>query len=190
MIDVSVLIPNLPKRKNMSADIDKTKERCLATWKSLKNVQKNEVLALADVTASTLHKTYKLGHISAAVAIAIAKVAGVSPLYLCGETDKPGKYTDRTLSNFLSAHGLYNPIENTPEEADTESEKSAVPEQLAAGTVLNECVCEICGGEPEDGGVDAEDLTILLEALIIRSYYRPECAERLQKITELLLGPC
>ncbi|MCL2030398.1 MAG: hypothetical protein FWG93_02525 [Oscillospiraceae bacterium] len=181
MTNVTALIPDLPKRRNMSADLEKTKERCLAAWKGLKNVQKNEVLELAGVTASTIHKTYKQGHVSAAAAIALAKVAGLAPLYLCGEADRPGRYTERTLGNFLTARGLANPFAAEREEkkakgAELEAEDAGVPAIL----------CEVCG-EPEDDGLDAEDLVILLEALIIRACYRDDCAGRLQKITELLL---
>jgi hypothetical protein len=184
MIDVKILIPDLPKRKNMSVDLEKTKDRCLTAWKGLKNVQKNEVLELSDVTASTLHKTYKQGHISAAVAIALAKVAGLAPLYLCGEADRPGKFTERTLNGFLVARGLANPFAEAQEEPKTGRGKAAAVDFDGAHEI--DCVCEVCG-QPDDGGLDADDLAVLLESLIIRAYYRPECAERLQKITELLL---
>lgn len=182
MNDLTALISGLPKRRNMSADVEKTKERCQAAWKGLKNVQKNEVLTLADVTASTVHKTYKQGHISAATAIAMAKVAGIAPLYLCGETDKPGKYTERTLNSFLAERGIASPFAEEKEEKKAPRAKKAEAE--AAGDA--DLVCEVCG-EMDDDGLDADDLAILLESLIIRACYLPDCAARLRKITELLL---
>lgn len=181
MMDLTLLTPHLPKRKNMSVNADKTMERCLAAWKNLKNVQKNEVLELADVSAATLHKTYKQGHISAGVAIALAKVAGLSPQYLCGGADKAGKFTARTLNTFLETNGIHNPYE-APEEEKPEP-------ALFVAAPPAEAVCDICGmDDDDDDGMDSEELAILLESLIIRSYYRKDCAERLLKVTELLLG--
>lgn len=173
-MDLSTLMESLPKRRNMSADAEKTRERCQIVWKGLKNVQKNEVLELADASAPTLHKTYKQGHISAAVAIALAKVAGVQPMYLSGEVDKTGRFTAKTLDSFLKAHGIANPMEAA---APTEDVKE-----------VEEAVVEFCCDCEEDDLMDGDELIILLEGLFIRARFSEKEAEKLENIKNILLS--
>lgn len=176
-MDMSVLMESLPKRRNMSVDAEKTKERCFAVWKGLKNVQKNEVLELADASAPTLHKTYKQGHISAATAIALAKVAGIQPLYLSGESEKAGRFTPKTLDSFLKAHDISNPIETS-----TPAEVEKYEEEAPAAHVCTECDFEF------DDLIDGEELMILLEGLVIRARFNEGDAEKLENIKNILLG--
>ncbi|MDR1736789.1 MAG: hypothetical protein LBR85_08000 [Oscillospiraceae bacterium] len=171
-MDIAPLLPNLPKRKNMSVDVEKTKARCLAAWKGMKNVQKNEVLSIADASPPTLHKTYKNGHISAGVAIALAQVAGIQPMYLTGDSDREGKFSAKSVDTFLRSRGIRSPFEQTAPKMP-----AAAPADDAV------CDCECADIEMAD-----EEMIILLEGLLVRSRFNAGDAARLEKVKRLLIG--
>ena len=193
IMDLLALLPTLPKRKNMSVDIEKTMERCVVAWKGLKNTQKNEVLELADVSSATLHKTYKQGHISAGTCLALSKIAGVAPLYLCGSVDKAGRFTAKTLRAFLEVNDMLPAAPEVEEETaeacdccdcDTNDlEALFTPEELE----MLQAELDEAAEDYTEADLSDDDMLALLDALMIRARFNPVDAELLAEIKHLLL---
>ncbi len=171
-MELNELIVAFAKRKNVSVSAEKTMKRCAEVWKALKNAQKSSVFELADVSNATVHRTYKTGHISAPVVVAISRAAGCSPLYLSGISDKRGKFTEKTLDAFLDATGYSALSEHHAEETSPEHQHSDDQEDE----------CECCKTiELED-----EELIDLFRALLIKARFNEAAAEKAEHIGSIL----
>ncbi|MDR0248909.1 MAG: hypothetical protein LBI44_04545 [Oscillospiraceae bacterium] len=176
---IAEIISLLPKRKDVSINHAVTKQRCAETWKSFKNAQKREVLEISGVTNITVHNTYKEGRITAGVAVAMAKVAGISPFYLTAELEKPGRFSEKVIAAFLGKLGISSP--SLSEEPDI---APAAPAEADSDTpsLLHTADTDI-----GDIDITEEEIIVLLKSLIIRARYNDIDTEILAGIKHALI---
>ena len=97
------------KRKNVSKDAEKTKQRVEADYSSLRNSEKSNIFAISGLSRSSIYLTVKTGRLSARLALAMAHTLNVSPLYYTGETDDREELTEANLRYFLNSADCSKP---------------------------------------------------------------------------------
>lgn len=202
-MELKELFATFPQRKNMSINKELTSKRCEKVWKALKIAQRNEVIELCGLSPATARNTYKKGVISAQLAISLAKIATMDPSYFTGESDRPGRYSERKLNEFLAAHDLSAQIVINEEQTVMDDAIPLIepkPIKPARGKVTEHTdIFDYAGGNEDDadlediGGdvgadVTDEELVILLKSLIVRARYNPFEAELLADIRNALLA--
>ena len=184
----SALIQQL-KQSNISKNGEKTSKRVQKVWKAATSDQKAAVCELSGSAKATVYRIFKTGGISAKLALAMGKVLYVDPLYLTGELDEPGEYTEADALELLVRLGytkLLAEHEKAQRRAQRDAarqvkkdESSAVEDDEKAG--LKEA--------PAGEIVTNEDILVLLQALEIRAKAGiPEAKELLRQIKLLLLS--
>jgi hypothetical protein len=173
------MLQGLKKRIDVSKDAEKTKERVLQLWKSFNNKAKREVLELSGVSSATAHKAYQQGALTAALAIALAKVGNVSPLFVAAQSDGRSRFSQKNLNTFFENNGYAHLAEKPAPEPEPEFE---APAAEAA------CPCEGCDTEGSDEyDINEDELVMLIRALNIRARWSDEARETLVKIANLLV---
>lgn len=82
----SEFIQNL-KQTNITKDSQKTALRLKDAWRGLSKLQREEVLGFCGLKKASIERAYTQGTISAKIAVSMAQVANVNPLFLTGEID-------------------------------------------------------------------------------------------------------
>lgn len=94
------------KRKNISANREKTKTRVREVWNNSPKENKHELLKF---TGHGIYKTVTVtcrsGYITAKTAILFSCYLNINPFYLTGETDKREDYNDDMLKEFVTHLG-------------------------------------------------------------------------------------
>jgi hypothetical protein len=202
----STLIQQL-KQSNISKDSEKTGKRVQKIWRSATSEQKTAVCEMSGSAKATVYRIFKTGGISAKLALALGKVLYVDPLYLTGELDEPGEYTDADAMELLVRLG-YNKLlvehEKNQRRAQREAairhpkpvEAHAVPEEeapaAASATELPVLAAEekpAAKEAPAGEIVTNDDILILLQSLEIRAKAgNPDAKKLLGQIKLVLLG--
>lgn len=90
------------KRKNISADGEKTKTRVNELWENSSKSGRHDLII---ATGHGIYKMIKLmsesGHITAKTVILLSRHLEANPFYLTGETEERGNYSDELLKSFL-----------------------------------------------------------------------------------------
>ena len=122
------------KQVNISKDVEKTKARFKEVWKASSPAQKKEIQTLAAVAMNTLGRIANTGSINARLTFAIAQVLNVDPLYLTGEIDAIGEYTDKSVNALLRKHGYNKNPQKKPRRKAEKAEKvhTETDEEIAA----------------------------------------------------------
>ena len=200
------------KQSNISADIDKTKERVEALWKTAKSAQKQEIRTLVDIVPATVYRIYKTGSISAKLAIAFAQTLNVNPFYLTGEADESGEFAEADLLRLLEQQNYKKllaelaaaepePKAKRPytrrkkaEPEDTPVEEILpveAPEQAEEKPVIAEISEEVPAeiAAPIAPALPENDLQALLHALVIRANAdAASAADKLSQVQGILLS--
>ena len=91
---------------NIGTDEELVKNRVKDIWHKGDKTKKRELIAF---TGSSMYgiveKAIKDGHIDAKTTLLLSKYFNVSPFYIIGQTDKPGKYDKSRLEHFLKRFG-------------------------------------------------------------------------------------
>jgi len=193
----SALIQQL-KQSNISKDGGKTSKRVQKIWKAATSDQKAAVCELSGSAKATVYRIFKTGGISAKLALAMGKVLYVDPLYLTGELDEPGEYTEADAIELLVRLG-YNKLLVEHEKAQRRAQREAARQQKKeeAATPAAEALPEEKSAEeskpakeaPVNEIVTNDDILVLLHALEIRAKAGiPEAKELLRQIKLLLLA--
>jgi len=192
----SALIQQL-KQSNISKDGAKTSKRVQKIWKAATSDQKAAVCELSGSAKATVYRIFKTGGISAKLALAMGKVLYVDPLYLTGELDEPGEYTEADAMELLVRLG-YNKLLVEHEKAQRRAQREAARQQKKeeAAPPAAEAPPEEAAAEskpikeaPANEIVTNEDILILLQSLEIRAKAGiPEAKELLRQIKLLLLA--
>jgi len=177
------------KQNNISKDGEKTKARVQEIWKAASAAEKQAVCDLSGTAKATVYRIFTTGGISAKLAIAIAQVLQVDPLYLTGEAEQRGTYNEVVVTTLLSRLG-YEKLLVEQDKAIRRAQREAV--RLQKETVVkNETtsqeknIKEVSKSEI----VTSEDLIVLLQSLEIRAKAGiPQAKQLLGQIKLLLLG--
>jgi hypothetical protein len=180
-MELSELLKQLKKRIDVSKDAEKTKERVLQLWKGFNNKAKREVLELADVSFATAHKAYQQGALTAALAIALAKVGNVSPLFVTAHNDTQGRFNQRSLNSFFEITGYAHLVEKPAPEPEPEPVQPDVAEPVYAEPDAEPTAA------PDEYDINEDELILLISALNIRARWSDEARETLTRIAELLI---
>jgi len=150
------------------------------------------VCELSGSAKATVYRIFKTGGISAKLALAMGKVLCVDPLYLTGELDEPGEYTEADAMELLVRLG-YNKLLVEQEKAQRRAQREAAKLQKreepapAAEAALEEKPA--LKEAPANEIVTNEDILVLLQALEIRAKAGiPEAKELLRQMKLLLLA--
>jgi hypothetical protein len=92
------------KQGSVSANKPKTMVRVRELWSSQSNAKKRQLMEDGDFRRPTVHRAYQTGSISARVVIALAQTLDVDPLYITGETDTRGHFSNQKLIQLLNNH--------------------------------------------------------------------------------------
>ncbi|MDR0530862.1 MAG: hypothetical protein LBG83_02195 [Oscillospiraceae bacterium] len=185
------------KQSNISKDGTKTGSRVQKVWKSATAEQKAAVCELSGSAKATIYRIFKTGGISAKLALALGKVLRIDPLYLTGEVDEPGEYSETDATELLVRLG-YNKLLVEQEKAQrraqreaaklqkAEEEAAAAPAEGAAAPAEEKIPAREA---PANEIVTNEDILILLQSLEIRAKAGiPAARELLRQIKLLLLA--
>jgi hypothetical protein len=105
------------KQGSISVNKPKTMVRVKELWSSLSNAKKRQLMEDGDFRRPTLHRAYQTGSISAKLVVALAQDLDVDPLYITGETDEHGHFSNLKLIQLLNNHKyshLAKLIESSP----------------------------------------------------------------------------
>lgn len=136
------------KQSNISVDSKKTKERVKEIWKSATPKEKENIEKLAGVAKTTFQRVYKVGAISAKLAVPMSQILDVDPFYLTGEADGRGECTEELLKRFLAGHGYErllsesSPVEKTKRRASKRRSSEIITEIEHAPEEVSESVPE------------------------------------------------
>jgi len=184
------------KQSNISKDGPKTSARVQEVWKAAAAADKQAVCDLSGSAKATIYRIFKTGGISAKLAVAMAQVLHVDPLYLTGEAEERGAYNEAAATKFLSRLGYDKllieqdkAVRRAAREAARQKkvEAEAVPaaEEIPVAEALKPAAKEA----PTAEIVTNEDLLVLLQSLEIRAKAGiPEAKKLLGQIKLLLLG--
>ena len=184
------------KQSNISKDGVKTSAHVQEVWKAASAADKQAVCDLCGSAKATVYRIFKTGGISAKLAIALAQVLHVDPLYLTGESDERGAYNESAAKTFLSRLGYdglmmeqEKAVRRAQREAARKQEEAAAEEQKQAedapAAPEKPAVKEAPAGEI----VTNDDLLVLLRSLEIRAKAGiPQAKELLGQMKLLLLG--
>ena len=174
------------KQVNISKDGEKTKERFRQVWKAAPASKKKEVRELAGVSANTIYRIANTGSINAKLAIALAQVLNADPLYLTGEADEAGEYTEKAANSLLRKYGSGKGLRRRQR-----SPKIAAPEQKADTAENQDEICAPALSGLNKGviaNLSGDKMLILFESLRTKaSAGVPGSREKVERILELLL---
>ena len=186
------------KRSNVSADSAKTQQRVEDLLRPAKIAQKKAIRELADVSAQVFHNIYSRGNISIRMVIAISQTLNVDPLFLTGEADEQGEFTDEALRKLLMKHNYRNFVASIelPEKKKRPYTRRAVQADPAPQPTEEEAPEEeeqlvVVADAPATPVFPLEeaDQAAMLRSLHIRAKAGIEGAqEKLDQINRLLLG--
>ena len=177
------------KQNNISKDGKKTSARVKEVWKTASAAEKQAVCDLSGSAKATIYRIFKTGGVSAKLAIALAQVLKVDPMYLTGETDERGVYNEAAATSFLSRLG-YDKVLMEQDKAVRRAQREAVRQQAAETTEEPAAdTYPVAKEAPKGEIVTSEDLVVLLRSLEIRAKAGiPQAKELLGQIKLLLLG--
>ena len=173
------------KQVNISKDGEKTKVRFKEVWKAASSTKKNEVKGLAGVAQNTIYRVGNTGSISAKLALAIAQVLNINPLYLTGEANEVGEYTDKSVNSLLRKHGYDKKSEKKPR-----GKRNATEAKDDPSTEQNEIFSTSLSKLNKDviANLSGDKIMNLFESLRTKvSAGVPGSQEKIEKILELLL---
>ena len=169
------------KQNNISVDAGKTKEHVSRQWKLASKGMQNDILNLAGVARSTVHRAYRTGRISAKLAMAMAQVLDVDPFFLSGAADNPGVFGDEQIEAFLRGH-KYGELYYEWRQGGQHQQMAArwAPSDKNAGLAAEDI--------PKSDELTEEELVVLLHALIIKARSDTRSEQILVQLKQLLLG--
>lgn len=97
------------KRKNVSKDAEKSKQRLKNDFSSASKAQKQAIVELSGLHITSIYNACKTGAVSARLALSFAQVLKVSPFYYSAEQDKRTKLNFELIPLFLQQLG-YNSL--------------------------------------------------------------------------------
>ena len=188
------------KQSNISKDGPKTSQRVQEVWKAASAADKQAVCDISGSAKATIYRIFKTGGISAKLAIAMAQVLHTDPLYLTGEADERGAYSESAATTFLSRLG-YDKLLIEQDKAVRRAQREAARQKKDAASAPAEeatpALAEPMPAEDKSAAKEApageivtnEDLLVLLQSLEIRAKAGiPQAKELLRQIKLLLLG--
>ena len=176
------------KQSNISKDGEKTSARVQEIWKAASAAEKQAVCDLSGSAKATIYRIFKTGGVSAKLAIALAQVLKVDPLYLTGEADERGVYNEAAATSFLSRLG-YDKVLIEQDKAVRRAQREAVREKKETAEPVAAEELPVAKEAPKGEIVTSEDLQVLLQSLEIRAKAGiPQAKELLRQIKLLLLG--
>jgi len=201
------------KRNNISKDKEKTTERAKEIFKSATKDQKIEMETLAGVKRVSFERVYSTGSISAKLAVAMAKVMDVDPLYLTGEADERGDGAESKLLSFMESKGYKDLSKKASRPARKPRAKAKEPEEITYITAEDdsdddgESLFKDMFDEYDDEEDDEDDdfligpitpyskmtedeAGLLLHALFIQAKYSAEACAVLNFIKASLANKC
>ena len=188
------------KQVNISKDVEKTKARFKEVWKAATPAKKKEAHELAGVAANTIYRVGNTGSISIKLAIALAQVLNVDPLYLTGEANDIGEYSDKSVNKLLRKHGYSDKSEKKPrgrrkaaaapkgDTPENNNESSSKP-LATANQNINDILTKPLLALNQDvvANLSGDTIQNLFETLRIKaSAGVPDAQEKMEKILELL----
>ena len=168
------------KQNNVSADSEKTKEYVSRAWKSASKSMQNDILGMAGVARSTVHRSYRTGRISAKLAMAMAQVLDMDPFYFVGSSDVPGAFDEDRVEQFLQAHRYGEIIYEWNQSGLRRKSPGDVAEPGRNGSLAD--------SKSRLDMPTEEELVVLLQALIIKARSDVHSAQTLIRLKQLLLG--
>jgi len=205
------------KQTNISKDGEKTALRLKDTWRNLSKAQREEVLGFSGLKKPSIERAYTNGTISAKIAVSMAQVANVNPLFLTGEVDDASLFgnTSDILTKFLKDLGYKPTKKDTISQPVQEENKldendflSSLPTALPNDTIgmdfvdeeytvtdlgmISMMAEEISALLNKDAAVKAEALTdveiaLLLQSLSIQSKFSDYKKAQFELVKYLLL---
>jgi len=173
------------KQVDISKNGEKTKERFKEVWKPSSPAQKKEIQALAGVAMNTLGRIANTGSINAKLAIAIAQVLNVNPLYLTGEANEIGECTDKNINALLRKHGYNKKAEKKPWGRRKEAEPKVEP-PIEQNEIFSTSLSKL--NKDVISNLSGDKIINLFETLRTKaSAGVPGSQEKMEKILELLL---
>jgi len=205
------------KQTDISKDGEKTALRLKDTWRNLSKQQREEVLGFSGLKKPSVERAYTKGTVSAKIAISMAQVANVNPLFLTGEVDDASLFGNTTdiLTKFLKDLGYKPTKKDTISQPVQEENKldendflSSLPTALPNDTIgmdfvdeeytvtdlgmISMMAEEIATLLNKDATVKAEALTdvetaLLLQSLSIQSKFSDYKKAQFELVKYLLL---
>ena len=185
------------KRNNVSGNGELTMERTKDVLKGANRKQKNEIDALAGVKRVSINRVYTTGSISAKVAIAIAQVLNVDPLYLTGEADERGECSDKTLNSFLITKGYTDVSVETRKKPGPKPKDKAAPKKDTASKPAASVEPPVQEAKPapvkkapvadQSSKMTEEEAVGLLKSKFIQAKYSDDAKAKLDEIKALLV---
>ena len=188
------------KQSNISKNGPKTSARVQEVWKASSAANKQAVCDLSGSAKATIYRIFKTGGISAKVAVSMAQVLHVDPLYLTGEAEERGTYNESAAMTFLSRLGydkLLIEQDKAVRRAQREAARQKKEAEAAAAAAETAQAADAPAPEEKPAVKEApageivtnEDLIVLLQSLEIRAKAGiPQARELLRQIKLLLLG--
>lgn len=174
------------KQTNITNDPEKTKVRVHELWKASSKAQKHAVEEAAGISRATIYRVYNTGSISAKLVVPMAQNFNVDPNYLTGGSNAKGECTEELLLEFLTKLGYEKLLTDIEKGRKRTKGKAQAIDQIE-----NEIDDMETSEAPVDGagGLSFEDLSLLLQSLLLREKAGVEdAANKMAKIRALLLS--
>ncbi len=137
MIDAAIL--EMLKRKAVSTDKEKTKERIEALWKSLKSSEKKAFYTETGEHENNIIRFRKEGAITPKPALLIANYFNIDPSYITGDVDENAGWSDEAMIVFLESKGYTMPVQEVKKTKRPYKKRKPV-EEAVAETIVEEAV--------------------------------------------------
>ena len=163
------------KQVNISKDAEKTKQRASEAWKTASKTEQKSIMELTDLSRASIQRSYKTGHISAKIVIAMAQTFNLDPLYFTGVSDEKTACSDEQIRVFLIDLGYKNLVPSQP--TKTRRRRARVAKETTAGTVDFAAAADAAPNAVFDKG---QDIPHSDEALVVSD----ECQAFVESMTE------
>ena len=196
------------KQVNVSEDAAKTMQRANEVWKTSSKSEQGTIMELTGLSRASIQRSYKTGHISAKIVLAMAQTLNLDPLYLTGIADEKGSSSNEQIMEFLRDHGYKQLVSDQPLKkhrrrsariAKDAADSAEIPSQITlfdspssaeAGREFdqiapNEPVC----AKTQDfvDSVTEEELVLLVKTVLLRAKAGGVHAERATQLKLFLL---
>jgi hypothetical protein len=184
------------KQTNLSSNAGKTKTRLLQIWKSATRAQQAEIIELAGVARTAVHRSYKNGNISAKIAVPVAQVMNVSPFYLTGEADKPEECSQELMREFLVKYNYGALLDGAPAKQRKKKKSAAKkPKSAAKGKATKKAAPAAKTKAPaakpvtkSEYNLTEDEMIILMKSILLRAKTGGKYAAVATELKKLLMS--